>query len=78
MAGPNVSENGENEGGQRGSLERGGGGFIVTRGPVVVAVRRNVYRRVRLLEGGLARKRESAIGAAVEAEIAVDGSQRIH
>lgn len=82
VAGPNASENGENEGGERGYLERGGGGFIVTRGPVVVvvvvAVRRNVYRRVRLLEGGLARKRESAIRAAVEAEIAVDGTQRIH
>jgi len=40
-------------------------------------VRGNVYRRVRLLEGRLARKGESAIGGTAEAEIAVDGSERL-
>lgn len=51
---------------------------------VVVAVCWNIYRRMRLLllllllmEGRLARKRESPIGGAGEAEIAVDGIERI-
>jgi len=85
---PNVAEDGENEGGEGRFMERGGG-LIVMRGPVEVVVQAvcgNVYRRVRwlegrgrvrMLEGRLARKGESAIGGAAEAEIAVDGSERL-
>lgn len=80
VAKPNVSENGKTEGGER-RCSAQGRGFIVERGPVevvvVVAVRGDVYRRVRLLEGGLARKGESPIGGAREAEIAVDGTERV-